>query len=91
MTTTNSSEITSFITESAAIIALDALVVKNTAFTSFADMLNTSPNYRPTIYTSVQKRQTASEARRRTENKVIADAYDAAMEMLNDSRRAYRC
>ena len=63
---------------------VDKLVRKHSCFDSMADML-AAPNYRPTLYCSASTRVSD-----RQELKLIADYYDACMEQLGDSRRAYR-
>lgn len=57
---------------------LDAIIARNTGFTSMADLLNSHPGYRP----SLDMRDGWA--------RELADAYDAAMAERGDSRRAYR-
>jgi hypothetical protein len=64
--------------------ALDAAVVRNTAFKSMQDMLDAGGNYRPSLYIQGKDKQTQFQIR------MIADAYDLAMQKRGDTRRAYR-
>lgn len=57
---------------------LDAIIARNTGFTSMEDLLNSSPNYRP----SLDMREGWA--------REVADAYDSAMTLRRDARRAYR-
>ena len=57
---------------------LDHICRTRTGFTSFADLLQSHPSYRPSIEQAAPEMVT------------LADAYDAAMEGMGDSRRAYR-
>lgn len=57
---------------------LDALIARNTGFTSMADMLNASGNYRPTCCVADKAMLE------------IADAYDAEQAKRGDPRRAFR-
>lgn len=57
---------------------LDAVIAKQTGFSSMADMLTSHPNYRP----SLDMREGWA--------RQVADAYDAAQEARGDARRAYR-
>lgn len=57
---------------------LDQLIAKHTGFTSFADLLNAKSTYRP----SCDMREPVMVR--------IADAYDEAMRLQGDERRAYR-
>jgi hypothetical protein len=56
---------------------IDMLVRKHTAFESLEAMLNTAPDYFPTLM-------------QRGEQQLVADAYDQAMEARGDDRRAWR-
>ena len=62
---------------------IDKLVRKHSAFESMQDLLS-APNYRPTLYCNAAKLAV------RPELKEIADYYDACMEQLGATRRAYR-
>lgn len=64
---------------------LDALVRYHTAFTDFADMLNTHSTYRPSLATGSASTKTSQK-----ELTAIADAYDSYMIAQGDIRRAYR-
>lgn len=57
---------------------LDWLTARLTAFETLSEMLNTSPNYRPTILPSDFRYS------------LLADAYDVAQERRGDARRAWR-
>lgn len=60
-------------------IDIDELTARVTAFTSFADLVNTHPTYRPTLLPQHGQDQVD-----------LANAYDAHMESIGDERRAYR-
>lgn len=68
--------------------AIDALVKKHCAADSLADLLNTHPNYQP----SLSRRNVKSKAgiQRDREITLIANAFDIAAEKLGQSRRAWR-
>jgi hypothetical protein len=57
---------------------LDAIVAALTGFVSFADLTNSHPSYRPTLYVDDPRL------------KRVADAYDVEMTKRGDWRRAYR-
>lgn len=57
---------------------LDAVIAKQTGFSSMADMLASHPNYRP----SLDMRESWA--------RDVADAYDAEQAKAGDPRRAYR-
>jgi len=57
---------------------LDRIAREETAFTSFADLVNTNRNYRPSIDQSNARLV------------ILADAYDQEMLNRGDERRAYR-
>ena len=56
----------------------DSLTAELTAFGTFEELLDTSPNYRPTIYPRDER------------HVALANAYDAAQLARGDARRAYR-
>lgn len=66
-------------------VHLDHLVKWYTAFTDFADLLNSHPSYRPSCNCVRNKAEDE-----RLAMLAIADAYDAEMEKRGDQRRAYR-
>src|SRR5262245_20935430 len=57
--------------------ALDTLTAKLTAFSTFQEMLDTHPSYRPTIYTTDN------------DHLALALAYNAAQAARGDRRRAF--
>jgi hypothetical protein len=58
---------------------IDTLTAKLTAFSTFDELVNTHPNYRPTLL-----------ARYGADTIALADAYDFHMAHIGDPRRAYR-
>lgn len=60
------------------LLELDRTTRRRTAFKSFADILNTHPDYRPSIYCDTDDRLQ------------LANAYDSFMEAEGDERRAFR-
>ena len=56
---------------------LDSLTRKHTAFASFAALIDTQPDYFPTLSG-------------KGEAKILADAYDCEMERRGDPRRAWK-
>lgn len=66
----------------AAVAVLDKITADNTAFKDFADLLNTSPNYRPSIKINKKLKNAGA-------MELLAMAYDQAMTEMGDERRAY--
>lgn len=64
---------------------VDKAIKDHTGFADMADLLRAKGNYRPTLYTNA-----APDSSTRNALRLIADYYDACMEQIGDSRRAYR-
>jgi hypothetical protein len=58
---------------------INTIVRENSAFKNLEAMLDTHPNYRPTIFVDTRDKLE------------MADAYDEMMEKRGDERRAFRC
>lgn len=64
---------------------LDAITQAFTAFVSFRELVDSYPNYRPTLYT-----RSADSHLERLCLTYLADQYDATQSFRGDARRAYR-
>jgi hypothetical protein len=74
------------------LLSLDECVRAHSAFESFADLIERTKDisYRPTLLTNPGKRSSVARLRRCAMAERIADAYDAAMVVLGNPKRAYR-
>jgi hypothetical protein len=74
-----------------ALLTIDEACKAHTAFDTFKELIETrlTSGYRPSLYTTSRGRS-YHDFRRAFLTLKIADAYDAAMIALNDSRRAFR-
>lgn len=67
---------------------LDSITSSVSAFSTFNELVN-AEGYRPTIRCGKYAPK-GSKGPERRRLKLLADAYDVAMELRNDSRRAFR-
>ena len=67
----------------------DSLARECGCFTSFDDLVNRNPNYRPSLKCS-NKSKAKVEIEQTIKNNRLAEAYDLYMELIGDERRAYR-